>query len=80
LRITVSRGEGRSLGSSGSKSSAPSFVIDEVIADGTVLEIVPKKAGKEPLLFELYKLTLHSAGLGQPMSFRAKMNARSARC
>ncbi len=74
LRITVQRGAGRPWGSRGSKPSVPSFVIDEVIADGTVLEIVPSKTGKEPLLFEMYKLTLHSAGLGQPMSFRATMN------
>jgi AsmA-like C-terminal region len=74
LRITVERGVARPRLSSDSKSSAPTFVIDEVIADGTVLEIVPNKKGKEPLLFELYKLSLHSAGLGRPMSFRAKMN------
>ena len=74
LRITVQRGEGRPWGSPGSKPSVPSFLIDEVIADGTVLEIVPSKPGKEPLLFEMYKLTLHSAGMGQPMSFRALMN------
>jgi hypothetical protein len=74
LRITVQRGAGRPWGSPGSKPNVPSFLIDEVIADGTVLEIVPSKAGKEPLLFEMYKLTLHSAGMGQPMSFRALMN------
>jgi hypothetical protein len=52
----------------------PTFLIDQVIADGTVLEIVPSKPGKEPLLFEMYKLTLRSAGMGQPMSFRATLN------
>jgi hypothetical protein len=74
LRITVERGAGRPKDSTGSKANIPTFVIDEVIADGTVLEIVPKKAGKEPLLFELHSLTLHSAGIGQPMRFSAKMN------
>jgi hypothetical protein len=74
LRITVERGSSRPRSSPDSKSSVPSFLIDEVIADGTVLEIIPQKEGKDPLLFELYKLTLHSAGMGQPMSFRATMN------
>ena len=74
LHITVKRGAGRPWGSPGSKPNVPSFLIDEVIADGTVLEIVPSKAGKEPLLFEMYKLSLRSAGMGQPMSFRATMN------
>ena len=74
LRITVQRGKARQRVSSGRRGGAPTFVIDEVNADGTVLEVIPKQAGKEPLLFELYKLKLHSAGLGQPMTFRATMN------
>jgi len=74
LRITVQRGASRPKSSPGDRAAIPIFVIDEVNADGTVLEVVPKKEGKEPLVFELYKLTLHSAGLGQPMTFRATMN------
>jgi AsmA-like C-terminal region len=74
LRITVQRGARRPWGSPDSKPNVPSFLIDQVIANGTVLEIVPSQASKEPLLFEMYKLTLHSAGMGQPMSFRATMN------
>jgi hypothetical protein len=74
LRITVERGAGSLQGAPGSKSNIAPFVIDEVIADGTVLEIVPRQPGKQPLVFELYKLTLHSAGVGQPMKFSAKMN------
>src|SRR2546422_83143 len=31
------------------KKAVPGFVIDEIIADGTVLQILPKRAGKEPL-------------------------------
>src|SRR5207302_4841671 len=39
LRITVQRGAGRPWGSPGSKPNVPLFLIDQVIADGTVLEI-----------------------------------------
>jgi hypothetical protein len=74
LRITVQRGVARPRISSDRKAGVPSFVLDEVNADGTVLEVIPKKEGKEPLLFELYKLTLRSTALGQPMTFRATMN------
>lgn len=74
LRITVARGAGRPRDSTGSRANIPSFVIDQVVADGTVLEIVPSQKGKQPLIFELLKLTLHSAGVGQPMKFRATMN------
>jgi len=51
----------------------PPFVIDEVIADGAVLQILPKKAGKDPLEWEMHRLTLHSAGAGQPMTFKSSL-------
>ena len=51
----------------------PAFTIDEVIADGTVLLILPQKEGKDPLEFELYHLKLHSVGPGQPMDFKASL-------
>lgn len=49
------------------------FLIGEIVADGTRLEILPKEAGKEPLTFDIYQLTLHSVGVGRPMSFRAAL-------
>ncbi len=76
LRITVAHGEaGQAAPTSppGAESSVPTFVIDRVDADGATLEILPRQAGKEPLLFELYKLQLHSAGLGQPMTYSAQL-------
>ena len=51
----------------------PRFVINEVLADGTFLQILPKKEGKEPLTFGITNLTLHSAGTTQPMQFRATL-------
>lgn len=36
-------------GAKSRKQDVPRFLISEVIADGTFLEILPKKAGKEPL-------------------------------
>ncbi len=49
------------------------FVIGEVIADGTHLEILPKNPRKKPLTFDLFKLTLHSAGPGSAMTFNSVM-------
>jgi hypothetical protein len=57
----------------GEMRHVPRFVIGEIIADGTVLEILPKKAGKQPLTFEIYRLALHSVGVDRPMSFRATL-------
>src|ERR1700733_1837695 len=50
---------------------APSFVVDELLADGATLEILPKKSDKLPLEFDLRELAVDDAGLGQPMRFRA---------
>ena len=49
------------------------FVIDRVIADGTLLYVLPKNPDRDPLDFEIRKLTLKSAGIGQPMSFQAEL-------
>jgi hypothetical protein len=55
------------------KQDVPRFLISEVSADGTFLEILPKKAGKEPLQFEIEQLTLWGVGPADPMSFRATL-------
>jgi len=47
------------------------FVIDTIIADGTVLQVYPKDPAKDPLEFEIHKLTLHGAGPDQAMTFQA---------
>ena len=45
------------------------FIIDRVEANGTMLYILRKDPTAEPLLFDLRRLALRSAGVGQPMSF-----------
>ena len=58
-------------------SQIAGFVIDTIIADGTILEVYPKDPEKEPLGFEIHQLTLHGAGPDQPMTFQATLrNAR----
>jgi hypothetical protein len=47
------------------------FVLDEVIADGTSLEIAPRDPAKNPLIFEIAQLTLRTVGVGLPMAFHA---------
>jgi hypothetical protein len=49
------------------------FLIEKIIADGTTLRIDPKKKGKDPLVFDIQKLTLRNVGPGQPMAFEAKL-------
>jgi hypothetical protein len=45
------------------------FVIDKVEANGAKLYILRKDPGREPLLFDLRKLELRSAGTHRPMRF-----------
>jgi hypothetical protein len=52
------------------------FLIETTIADGTLLEIAPKKPGKDPLRFDIQKLTLRSVGPGQAMAFTAVLTNR----
>ncbi len=49
------------------------FVIDKVDADNTKLYILRKDPRKEPLEFDLRKLNLRSAGVGQPMKFTSEL-------
>jgi hypothetical protein len=49
------------------------FVITEVVADGTVLNVFPRRPDKPPHTFNISKLSLHSAGIGRAMSFRATL-------
>ncbi|HEY6273631.1 MAG TPA: hypothetical protein VIX19_16750, partial [Terriglobales bacterium] len=49
------------------------FVLGEVFADGTTLNILSATAGKPPHVFDIEKLTLRSAGIGQPMAFEATL-------
>ncbi len=49
------------------------FVIDRVHADGTFLYILSKNPDRDPLDFDIRKLALTSAGIGQPMKFQAEL-------
>jgi hypothetical protein len=48
------------------------FIADELIADETVLTILPSQPGKEPLVFDVHKLDLHPGGQAA-MHYKADM-------
>ncbi len=86
LTIRIPRRGGQSLLPTGQEqghevdNSAPGqdrtqfkFLIEKIIADGTILEIEPKIEGKDPLLFDIRKLTLRNVSAGQPMAFQAEL-------
>jgi hypothetical protein len=49
------------------------FLLDEVRADSAIVSTTPSDPSKDPLVFKLQQLTLRSVGLGQPMTFHAKL-------
>jgi hypothetical protein len=51
----------------------PSVIVDEIVCNDTVLIMVPKKAGKDPLDFEIHDLVLKSVGADKPFDFRGNL-------
>jgi len=49
------------------------LIIDEIIADGAVVEVASGEPGTEPLRFEIHKLALNSVAEDRPMSFHAAL-------
>lgn len=49
------------------------FVVHTLIADGTQLTILPKVAGRDPLVWDIEKLTMHSVSARSDMEFIATL-------
>jgi hypothetical protein len=49
------------------------ILIDTLVADGAVLRIIPRRAGKDPREFAIHRLTLRTLGLAQEMPFTATL-------
>ncbi len=57
------------------KMQRPPFVVvvNEIVSDDAELDMLSREPGKPPHVFLIHHLTLHNAGLGQPMSFHATL-------
>ena len=49
------------------------IIIDELVADGALLRIIPRKEGKEPKEFAIHTLTMERLGFAQAMPFKATL-------
>jgi hypothetical protein len=49
------------------------FLIETIVAHHGLVEIEPKDPGKDPLEFPIENLTMHSVGVGQAMTFTARL-------
>lgn len=63
---------GSSSPGNGRKDDIP-LIFEEVVANGTTLETLPKDPSKEPLDFDIRELTLRHVGLRQAMTFHAEL-------
>jgi hypothetical protein len=50
------------------------FAIDELIADGAILEVASREADKQPLKFAFREFTLSNVGSYGPASFKARLS------
>jgi hypothetical protein len=51
----------------------PSFVVARINSDGSVLKILPNKPGKDPLIFEMHRLTMTAVGPNQPFQYESTL-------
>ncbi len=49
------------------------IIVDELVADGALLRIIPRRAGKDPKEFAIQSLTMRSLGYWQQMPFVATL-------
>lgn len=56
-----------------SPPGAPAVLIDEIIADGARLAMLPKDDTRAPLIFDIHKLKLTTAGPGVAMNYDATL-------
>jgi len=55
------------------QASALNIVVDRVVCDDMDIRILPQKAGKEPLDWDIHNLVLTSTGEGKPFTFHGNL-------
>ena len=55
------------------KSAVPRVIFNEIVCNDTTLIILPKKAGRDPLDFEIHDLVLKNVGDQKPFDFRGTL-------
>jgi uncharacterized protein involved in outer membrane biogenesis len=53
--------------------SGSSVVIDTIVADGSLVQMLPRDPEKEPLNFDIYKLTMTHVALDRPARYEAQL-------
>jgi hypothetical protein len=56
-----------------SKARNMPVLIDEIVSDDAELRLLPKSADKDPHVFAIHRLVMHSVGLDRPAAFTAQL-------
>ncbi len=56
----------------GERRESP-IIVDELVADGALLRIIPRREGKQPKEFAIHALTMRSLGIAEKMPFTATL-------
>ena len=54
-------------------SGPAAIVVDRLVADRAALVLIPRRAGKEPKIFDIHHLTLEPLGRGKVMAYEATL-------
>jgi hypothetical protein len=74
MTITIPpRGEKKQPAAAEGKEPVPSVIVDEVVCKDADLIIIPKKAGKEPLDFDIHDMVMKAVGADKPFDFRGTL-------
>jgi hypothetical protein len=84
LSVNIPPGGLRTEGASGEAAPTPAraessgtaespILVDELLADGALLRIIPRREGKPPKEFAIHALTMRTLGLAQAMPFTATL-------
>ena len=49
------------------------FIVERLIANDAELRIIPRKQGKDPRVFAIHELEMHSLGIAEKMPFKAQL-------
>ncbi len=68
----VASGQSPPVASGFSRKESP-IIVDELLADGALLRIIPRREGKQPKEFAIHALTMRSLGIAEQMPFTATL-------
>jgi hypothetical protein len=74
LELHIPPKSGRTHSTQSGEGPPLGFVLEEVVANGAILQTLPSDPRKAPLTFYIRELTMHDIGPSRPMTFQAALD------